>query len=83
MPRRSPNQDKATAAIASRSRPLEAHGPSAFENLSKRVGQVGHDRTKLVPNVDMATSRLGLKVTVPLSEAISHTIQWNKLAHNL
>jgi len=42
-----------------------------------RVGQSGHETTRLVPNVDKARAELGVSVSVPLSEAIQKSIKWH------
>lgn len=42
------------------------------------LGQRGHERTRLVPSIDHATSELGLTVTVPLAQAIQRSIAWNR-----
>ena len=50
--------------------------------IRTRLGQVGHDRTRLVPAIDRAAAGLGLKVSVPLSEALQRTIAWNRFIQN-
>jgi len=47
-----------------------------------RVGQSGHETTRLVPCVDKAHRELGVDVTVPLSEAILKTITWHRTPEN-
>lgn len=42
-----------------------------------RVGQSGHETTRLVPNVDAARRDLGVGVTVSLPDAVEKTITWN------
>ena len=46
-------------------------------DILTKVGQSGHETTRLVPNVDKARSQLGVNVTVPLSEAIQKSIKWH------
>lgn len=46
--------------------------------IRTRLGQTGHDRNRLVPDVTRAQRDLGVEVTVPLSEAIQRTITWNR-----
>jgi len=43
-----------------------------------RVGQTGHETTRLVPCVEKARRELGVEVTVGLAEAIQKTITWHK-----
>ncbi len=51
---------------------------SPVPEIRTRVGQVGHDRNRLVPSVAKAATELGLQVTVPLPEAIQRTITWHR-----
>lgn len=44
------------------------------------LGQKGHERNRLVPDITRAQRDLGVEVTVPLAEAIQRTITWNR--HN-
>jgi dTDP-glucose 4,6-dehydratase len=44
-----------------------------------RVGQSGHDRSRLIPNVSRAARDLGVEITVPLGVAIQRSITWNRL----
>jgi len=55
---------------------------SPVPEIRTRVGQVGHDRNRLVPAIDRAAADLGLKVTVPLPEALQRTIAWNRFIQN-
>ena len=52
---------------------------SPVPEIRTRLGQVGHDRTRLVPSMERAVADLNLKMTVPLSEALQRTIMWNQL----
>lgn len=51
---------------------------SPVPEIRTRLGQVGHDRTRLVPSIGKAGADWNLKVTVPLSEALQRTIAWNR-----
>jgi dTDP-glucose 4,6-dehydratase len=51
---------------------------SPVPEILTRLGQVGHDRTRLVPSIDKAAAELGVTVTVNLAEAIQRTITWNR-----
>ncbi len=44
------------------------------------IGQIGHDRNKLVPDVSLAMKDLGVKVTVPIGEAIRRSVEWHRLS---
>ena len=44
-----------------------------------RVGQVGLERNRLVPNMDLATAEIGFRMTVPLIAALQKTIDWHGL----
>ncbi len=44
-----------------------------------RVGQVGHERNRLVPDMGLATQELGFQVTVPLISALQKSIEWHRL----
>lgn len=47
------------------------------------VGKGNFERSRLVPSISKATNELGLKVTVPLREAITRAIRWNQYTkHN-
>ncbi|HEY1173766.1 MAG TPA: NAD(P)-dependent oxidoreductase [Verrucomicrobiae bacterium] len=46
--------------------------------IRTRLGQAGHDRTRLVPSVERAKKELSVTVTVPLADAIQRTITWNR-----
>lgn len=52
---------------------------SPTPEIRTRVGQTGHDRNRLVPSIERATAAFDLRVTVPLTEAIQRTIEWNRL----
>ncbi len=52
---------------------------SPVPEIHTRLGQAGHDRTRLVPEVTLAQRELGVEVTVPLAEAIQRTITWHRL----
>ena len=43
-----------------------------------RLGQKGHERTRLVPCVDRAIRDLGVGVTVSLEQSIQRTIAWHR-----
>jgi nucleoside-diphosphate-sugar epimerase len=47
--------------------------------IQTKVGQVGHDRTRLVPNTKTIERDLQFRVTVPLNLAIQKTIEWHRL----
>jgi len=47
-----------------------------------RIGQVGHERNRLVPNMDLATEELGFQVTVPLLSALQKSIEWHRLINS-
>lgn len=64
--------------LASLARLITRHFVPAPE-IRTRLGQSGHDRNRLVPSIDKATSDLGVSVTVPLATAIERTIAWNRL----
>lgn len=55
---------------------------SPVPEIRTRLGQLGHDRTRLVPAIDRAAAALGVKVTVPLSAALQRTITWNRFIQN-
>ncbi|MCS6242777.1 MAG: NAD(P)-dependent oxidoreductase [Opitutus sp.] len=42
------------------------------------LGQKGHERNRLIPDIGKAKRDLNLEVTVPLAEAIQRTINWNR-----
>lgn len=60
-------------------RMITQHFSPAPEILT-RVGQSGHETTRLVPCVDKARRELGVELTVPLAEAIQKTIHWHRTA---
>ena len=43
-----------------------------------KVGQSGHETTRLVPCVDKACRELGVDLTVSLAEALRKTIAWHQ-----
>lgn len=43
-----------------------------------RVGQAGHDRSRLVPDTGKAQADLGVRRTVSLEEALRRTIEWHR-----
>jgi nucleoside-diphosphate-sugar epimerase len=51
---------------------------SPSPEIRTRVGQTGHERNRLVPNVGRAMRDLGVEVTVPLAVAIQRSITWNR-----
>lgn len=55
---------------------ISQHFTPSPEILTK-VGQSGHETTRLVPCVEKARRELGVEVSVPLSEALQKTITWN------
>jgi len=48
------------------------------QDILTRVGQSGHEPTRLVPCVDKARHELGVQLTVPLAEAVQKTINWHR-----
>ena len=54
---------------------------SPVPEIRTRLGQVGHDRSRLVPAIERAAEDLGLRVTVPLAEALQRTIAWLRFMH--
>ncbi len=61
---------------------LITHFFSPVPEILTRVGQVGHERNRLVPNVDLATKEIGFQVTVPLLTALQKSIEWHRLVHS-
>jgi len=55
---------------------------SPVPEICMRLGQTGHDRSRLVPDVGRAARDLGVAVTIPLFEAIQKTITWNRYLQN-
>jgi len=51
-------------------------------DILTKVGQYGHEPTRLVPNIDKARRELGVQVTVPLADAIQRTINWHRLGES-
>ncbi len=62
--------------LLSLAKTISQHFTPTPEILTK-VGQSGHETTRLVPNVDAARRDLGVEVTVPLTEALQKTIAWH------
>jgi dTDP-glucose 4,6-dehydratase len=56
---------------------------SPVPEIRTRLGQMGHDRNRLVPSIDRAAADLGVGITVPLSEAIQRTITWHRFVQAL
>lgn len=52
---------------------------SPVPEIHSRIGQVGHDRNRLVPDTSKIQNDLGLCLTVPLSSALQKTIEWHRL----
>ena len=52
---------------------------SPSPEIQTRVGQIGHDRSRLVPNTKAIERDLQFRVTVPLKAAIQKTIEWHRL----
>jgi nucleoside-diphosphate-sugar epimerase len=63
--------------LLSLARMITQHFSPPPEILTK-VGQSGHETTRLVPCVDKARKELGVELTVPLAEAIRKTINWHR-----
>ena len=62
--------------LLSLARLISQHFTPSPEILTK-VGQSGHETTRLVPSVDKARRELGVELTVPLGEALQRTITWH------
>jgi dTDP-glucose 4,6-dehydratase len=56
---------------------------SPVPEILTRLGQTGHERSRLVPAIDRAATDLGLEITVPLPEAIQHTVTWHRIMRSL
>lgn len=54
---------------------------SPAPEIRLRVGQVGHDSTRLVPDTTRIARDLGFRATVPLDAALSRAIEWHRLMH--
>lgn len=54
---------------------------SPVPEILSRMGQVGHERNRRVPDMGLAEKELGFKQTVPLASALQRTIEWNRLIH--
>lgn len=67
--------------LLSLARKITQHFVPAPE-IQTRVGQGGHDATRLVPSVEKAERELGVSVTVPLAEALRKTIEWHRASEN-
>ena len=65
--------------LLSLARMITQHFTPPPEILTK-VGQSGHETTRLVPCVDKARRELGVEVSISLSEAIQKVITWHKTA---
>jgi dTDP-glucose 4,6-dehydratase len=63
--------------LLSLARMITQHFTPSPEILTK-VGQYGHETTRLVPCVDKAQRELGVGLTVPLADAIQKTINWHR-----
>jgi nucleoside-diphosphate-sugar epimerase len=63
--------------LLSLARMITRHFTPAPEILT-RVGQSGHETTRLVPCVEKARRELAVHLTVPLAEAIEKTINWHR-----
>lgn len=59
---------------------LITHFFSPVPEIRTRLGQIGHDRTRLVPAIDRAAADLGVRVSVNLPDALQRTIMWNQLS---
>ena len=51
-------------------------------DIQTKVGQSGHETTRLVPCVEKSRRELGVQLTVPLAEAIQKTINWHRLSES-
>ncbi len=47
-------------------------------DILTRMGQSGHETTRLVPCVEKSRRELGVQLTVPLADAIQRTINWHR-----
>ena len=63
--------------LLSLARMITQHFNPSPEILTK-VGQSGHETTRLVPCVEKSRRELGVQLTVPLAEAIQKTINWHR-----
>lgn len=52
---------------------------SPVPEIFTKVGQVGHERSRLVPSIDRAIADLRLEIKVSLMEALQRTITWNRM----
>ena len=46
--------------------------------IRTRLGQTGHERSRLVPDITRAMRDLNVGISVPLAEAIQRTVTWNR-----
>ena len=51
-------------------------------DIQTKVGQSGHETTRLVPCVEKSRRELGVQLTVPLADAIQKTINWHRLSES-
>lgn len=51
---------------------------SPVPEIRLRLGQTGHDRSRLVPDMARMTRELDFKATVTLDSALQKTIEWNR-----
>jgi nucleoside-diphosphate-sugar epimerase len=56
---------------------------SPVPEIHTGLGQSGHDRNRLVPDTRKVEQELGVKLRVPLQEALQRTITWYRLTQNL
>ena len=63
--------------LLSLARMITQHFMPQPEILTK-IGQAGHETTRLVPCVDKARRELGVEITVSLPEAVQKAIAWHK-----
>ena len=52
---------------------------SPVPEIRLRLGQAGHDRNRLVPDMTRLARDTGFKPTVPLDAALQKTIEWHRL----
>ena len=52
---------------------------SPVPEIKLRVGQVGHDRNRLVPDTTRIAKDLGFKATVSLDAALQKAVEWHRL----
>jgi len=56
---------------------------SPMPEILSKMGQVGHERNRRVPDMSLATKELGFQQTVPLTAALQRTIEWNRLIYGV